>query len=225
MHTYKAGVARVDGMLEDYAYYALGLIELYKATGDLAHLEWAAELFEVILERFRDDADGGFFETPSDGERLLLRQKPQFDAPTPSGNGATALLAASLARYYGEPAWDRVAREVIATAQDRIAGAASGFGSMLQAIELVLAPHREIAIVGTPEARAPYERAFASRFLPSVTLAPSAGTTDALPLLEDRDPPSGADAAAFVCHDFVCELPTTSLDAFETQLTELTGTG
>ncbi len=232
MHTYKAGDARVDGLLEDYAYYALGLIELYKATGDLAHLEWSAELFEIILDRFRDTpsedgdpsgatgGDGGFFETPADGEQLVLRQKPLFDAPTPSGNGATALLAATLARYYGEPEWDRVAREVIATAQDRIAGAATGFGSMLQAIELILAPHREIAIVGPSEARAPYERAFASTFLPTVTLAPSEGAAP-LPLFEDRNPPAGATAAAFLCHDFVCELPTTDVPTFEAQLADL----
>jgi len=225
-HTYKNGDARVDGLIEDYAYYALGLIELYRATGDLPHLEWAAELFEVILERFRDASpddggDGAFFETPSDGEALLLRQKPLFDAPTPSGNGATALLAATLARYYGEPAWDRVAREVVSSAQDRIAGAASGFGSMLQAAELLLAPHREIAIVGPPEARAPYERAFAARFLPSVTLAPATGAGD-LPLLEDRDPPADSEVATFVCHDFVCELPTTSVATFEEQLEALT---
>ncbi|MDA0350643.1 MAG: thioredoxin domain-containing protein [Chloroflexi bacterium] len=230
LHTYKSGVARVDGLLEDYAYYALGLVELYRATGNLAHLEWARELFEATLARFRDtpsedgaaDGDGSFFETPEDGEALLLRQKPVFDAPTPSGNGATALLAATLARYFGEPQWDRVAREVVSSTADRIAQAATGFGSMLQAAELLIAPHREIAIVGPEDARAPYERAFAARFLPAVTLA-TAATAGGIALLEDREPPSGASAAAFVCHDFVCELPTTSVEAFEAQLAVLSG--
>ena len=224
-HTYKAGVARVDALLEDYAYYALGLVELYRATGDLAHLRWTRELFEVILDRFRDEENGGFFETPSDGEELLLRQKPLFDAPTPSGNGATALLAATLARYFGEPAWDRIARETIAGAQDRIAQAATGFGSMLQAAELLLAPHREVAIVGAPDARAPFERSFAERFLPAVTLATADGA-GGIPLLEDRDVPAGAPdgAAAFVCHDFVCELPATASGAFAAQLDELIAT-
>ena len=225
LHTYKDSQARVDGMLEDYAYYALGLVELYRATGELEHLEWARELFEAILDRFadtrpEDGGDGGFFETASDGEVLLLRQKPLFDAATPSGNGATALLAATLARYYGEAGWDRIAREVVASAQDRIGQAATGFGSMLQAAELLLSPNREIAIVGSPEERGPFERAFAARFLPTVTLAPADGA-DGIPLLEDRDPPSGAAAAAFVCHDFVCELPTTTIEAFDAQLEAL----
>ncbi|MBT5775566.1 MAG: thioredoxin domain-containing protein, partial [Dehalococcoidia bacterium] len=67
LHTYKDGVARIDGLLEDHAYYALGLVELYKTTGNLAHLDWARDLFEQIVMRFHDDAGGGFFETPEDG--------------------------------------------------------------------------------------------------------------------------------------------------------------
>src|SRR5690606_7727070 len=41
LHTYKAGRARVDGLLEDYAYLAVGLVEAYRSTGDVGHLEWA----------------------------------------------------------------------------------------------------------------------------------------------------------------------------------------
>ena len=215
LHTYKNGVARIDGLLEDHAYYALGLVELYKATGNLAHLDWARDLFEQILLRFHDDDGGGFFETPEDGEALVLRQKPLFDAPTPSGNGATALLAATLARYYGRPEWEAIAREVVALAQENLGRAALGLGSTLQTVELLLAPHREIAIVGPPGARAPFERELATRFLPTVAIAP-APRGGGLPLLEDRDVTEGA--AAFVCRNFLCELPATTVQDFVDQL-------
>ena len=62
---------------------------LCRAQGD----EATARLFEAALDRFHDDESGGFFESPADGEELILRQKPYFDSPTPSGNGAMALLA------------------------------------------------------------------------------------------------------------------------------------
>jgi len=215
LHTYKNGGARIDGLLEDHAYYALGLIELYKATGNLAHLDWARELFEQIVLRFHDEDGGGFFETPEDGETLVLRQKPMFDAPTPSGNGATALLAATLARYYGRPEWEAIAREVIALAQENLGRAALGLGSTLQTVELLLASPREIAIVGPPEARAPFERELAARFLPAIAIAP-APRGGGLPLLEDRDVAEGA--AAFVCRNFLCELPATTVEGFVDQL-------
>ena len=80
LHAYKAGRARVDGLLEDYAYYGLGLIELYRATGEVGQLRWAAQLLEAIEARFRDPEGGGLYESAADAERLILRQKPLFDA-------------------------------------------------------------------------------------------------------------------------------------------------
>ncbi|MCA9853071.1 MAG: thioredoxin domain-containing protein, partial [Dehalococcoidia bacterium] len=80
LHSWKDGQARIPGMLEDYAYYGLGLVELYRATGDRDHLEWARELLEVILSQFADETNGGFFDTAADGESLIVRPKSLFDA-------------------------------------------------------------------------------------------------------------------------------------------------
>ena len=216
LHTYKAGVAKVDGLLEDYAYYGLGLLELYKATGDLDQLRWAEELLEAIAERFHDDEGGAFFEAAADAEQLILRPKPFFDAATPSGNGAAALLAFWLGRYLGRPQWEALAREVVEQVAGQIPQAASGFGSVLQVVELQVAPRREIAIVGEPSARAPFERELAGRFLPATLLAPAAGE-DGLPVLEGRAVPAG-EAAVYVCEDFVCQLPATSVAELVAQL-------
>ena len=219
LHTYKEGVAKIDGMLEDYAYLGLGLVELYRATGNVAHLDWARELFEVMLARFHDDpaagGSGGFFEAAPDGEALLLQQKPFFDAATPSGNGAAALLALWIGRYLGDPRGEEVAREVIGLVQPQIAQAGAGFGTVLQAVELLLAPHREIAIVGDAAARAAFERELAARFLPTVVTA-SADASGGLPLLEGRDVEDGA--AAYVCVDMVCDLPARTVADFVQQL-------
>ncbi len=210
-HAYKGGVSKVDGLLEDYAYVGLGLVDLYRASGDRAHLDWAAELFEAARARFHDGAGAGFFEAPLDGEALLLRQKPYFDSPTPSGNGAMALLGFWLGRYFARDDWEAVAREVVDGVAAQLERGATGFGTVLQAVELLLAPRREIAIAGTPEERAPFEREVGSRYLPAVLIAP--GAPGALPVLEDRDV-----AGAYVCRDFVCDLPATTVEALREQL-------
>ena len=216
LHAYKAGRARVDGLLEDYAYYGLGLIELYRATGEVGHLRWAADLLEAIEARFHDPEGGGLYESAADAERLILRQKPLFDAATPSGNGAAALLAFWLGRYFGRPEWEALAREVAALAGEQLVEGASGFGSVLQAVELLLAPPREIAIVGAAAARAPFEREVARHFLPATLLAPAAGE-DGLPVLEGRAPADGA-AAAYVCENLVCNLPASTVEELAAQL-------
>ena len=59
--TYRDGVAKIDGYLEDYANVANGLLELHWATGDLRWLEEARRLAAVLVELFADPERGGFF--------------------------------------------------------------------------------------------------------------------------------------------------------------------
>jgi uncharacterized protein YyaL (SSP411 family) len=204
LHTYKGGRAKVGGLLEDHAYYGLGLVELFKLTGEMEHLRWSRELLESILARFRDHEHGGFFETPEDGEQLLLRQKQFFDAATPSGNGAVALLALWLGRYYGRADWEQVAAEVVGQVADHLLASVTGFGTIWQAIEFMPAPHRELVIVGEPEERLPLEREASRRYLPWLVVAPTADG-EGLPLFEDRAPMGRA--LAYLCENMACKLP------------------
>ncbi len=204
-HTWKGDAARVPGMLEDYAYVGLGLVELYKLTGDIALLEWARDLWDVIQTQFHDDAGGGYFETPGDGEQLLLRQKPFFDSATPSGNGSAALLGLWLGRYYSRSDWERPAEEVVAQVADHLLRAVTGFGTILQAIEFFASPSRELVIVGEPERRLALEDAAAAKFLPWVAIAPTPDA-DGLPMFEGREPASD-EPVAYVCENMMCLMP------------------
>jgi hypothetical protein len=215
LHTWKGGLARVDGMLDDYAYVGLGLVELYKLTGDLDHLEWARDLLDNILRRFRDTERGGFYETPNDGEALIVRQKPFFDAATPSGNGAAALFALWMGRYYGPAAWERIVDEVVANVADHVLQAVTGFGTILQAMEFALSPHREIAIVGGVAERRPLERVVAQRFLPWTVIAPSTDG-EGLLVFEGRGPTG--EALAYVCEDMTCKMPARTPEELAGQL-------
>jgi len=214
-HTWKAGVAKVEGLLEDYTYLGLGLVELYKLTGDIALLEWARELWETITTRFHDPA-GGFFETADDAEALLLRQKPFFDAATPSANGAAALLGLWLGRYYGRADWGKATVEVVAQVADHLLRAVSGFGTILQAIEFFSAPNRELVVTGEPRARLPFEEAIARQFLPWTAIAPTENA-EGLPMFEGREP-DGPGAVAYLCENMMCMMPARTADELLAQL-------
>lgn len=215
-HVYAEGQVRVPGLLEDYAYLGLGLLALYRATGELEWLAWARELWQTLVARFHDDAHGGFFETPHDGEPLLVRQKPIFDAATPSGNGAAAQLGWWMGRYFGDTNALRIAAEVIDLVGANLANSPTGFGAMLVAAELLHAPHEELAIVGKPEARRPFECVAAERFRPWLVLAPAEGSGP-LPLLHGRNAPHDR-AVAYRCVDFACDLPATDPEELARQL-------
>ena len=214
-HTWKDGISKVDGMLEDYAYLGLGLVDLYRATGEIAHLAWARDLFGTMLERFRDPADGLFFETPEGAEHLIVRQKAFFDSATPGGCSAAALLAFWLGRYFGREEWIGIATDIVASQRDMLTGAPTGFGTLWQVAELLLAPRQEVVIAGTSDRREPFEAAVSNRYIPWLVLAAGAPGTP-LPLFHGRD--GGAEAMAYVCEDMVCQLPVDNVPGLIEQL-------
>ncbi len=64
LRSWRDGVAKIDGYLEDYACVANGLLELYTATGELRRLEEARRLALLAVELFEDPLHGGFFVAP-----------------------------------------------------------------------------------------------------------------------------------------------------------------
>ncbi len=92
------GPATGDGILEDYAFLAVGLLDLYQATGDESRLRRALELIDITRRDFADPA-GGCCLTAVAAEAPLGRKTELFDSVTPSGNSAflqALLRAASL---------------------------------------------------------------------------------------------------------------------------------
>jgi len=93
------------GKLDDYAFYAYGLLELYRAIFDPDYLAQAVELADNLLNLFFDWEHGGFYPYASDGEQLLTRTKEAYDGAMPSGNSVAALILSRLARLTGEKRW------------------------------------------------------------------------------------------------------------------------
>ena len=102
------GEARFAARLDDYAFYALGLLELYRADFDPAHLLRTKALAGEILTRFADPS-GGFFLTAADGEKLILRPKETQDGALPCGNSAAAVLFQRLWRLTAQEKWREAA--------------------------------------------------------------------------------------------------------------------
>jgi uncharacterized protein len=221
LHTYKDAQAKIDGMLDDYALYALGALELYRTTFDRDALEFALELTRTALAHFRDP-NGGFFDTPDDGEALIVRPKSFFDSAMPSGNGAMAMLLTALGRLTGDYTWEETALEPIKAMSEVMSRQPTGFGSLLQALEAHHSPRREVAVIGDlqrAETRALLETLHA-KYLPHVSLTAAPSGSAYLPVLEGRTEVNGQ-PAAYVCENLACKLPVTTPDALEAALGEV----
>jgi uncharacterized protein YyaL (SSP411 family) len=202
--TWRDGVAKGTGYLEDYAHVAHGLYELHVATGDLRWLRESRRLALLAVELFADDEQGGFFLTPADGEALVARQKDLDDNPTPSGNSMLAFVLLRLARIWGDDELERRAVGVLRLVRDVIPRAPSAFGWSLCALDLYLSAPRELAIIGSPS------DAVARRAL--AELDPNAvvafGPDEEIPLLAGKGPVDGK-PAVYACERFACQAPVT----------------
>jgi uncharacterized protein YyaL (SSP411 family) len=76
--------------LDDYAFLVHGLLNLHDATGDKKWLEAAKQLTDAAVKWYGDGANGGFYFTAGDGEKLFARAKDGYDGVQPSGNAQMA---------------------------------------------------------------------------------------------------------------------------------------
>jgi hypothetical protein len=113
--SYIAGQLREDGVLDDYAFLADGLLALHEATGDARWLAAARRLADVMLARFEDRSGGGFFLTP-EGSKLLVRPKPFEDNGLPSGNGVALRVLRVLAAKLGSERYAEAAAGIASSA-------------------------------------------------------------------------------------------------------------
>jgi uncharacterized protein YyaL (SSP411 family) len=236
-HTWRGGVARINGYLEDYTHLIEGLLELYQVTFDQRWYRVARELTEVMIKHFsapdgstepssRAQAEGlaevgGFFDTSDDHEALITRPRELQDNAVPSGNAMAALVLLRLAGLAVEPHYAELAHRSLGPMQPLLAKYPLGFAQWLIALDYALSHPREIAIVGAPDAadtRALLD-VCTTGYRPHQIVA--LGTSDveasAVPLLQDRSQINGR-ATAYVCVDFTCRAPVTALEALQALL-------
>ena len=128
--SWKDGRASGNGVLEDYADLADGLLSLYEATFDERWFTTAVALAERILERFADPA-GGFFDTADDHERLVTRPKDVQDNAVPSGNAMAVTVLLRLAALTGEGRYRDAAERAMLTVTQFVDRYPTGFAQWL----------------------------------------------------------------------------------------------
>jgi uncharacterized protein YyaL (SSP411 family) len=224
LHAYGGGRARIEGLLEDYAYLGLGLLALYHASFEEEWLLWALELVESIGAHFVDE-QGAFFSTPDDGEPLIVRPKGLTDTAVPSDNAAAAELFVQAARLTGRRELEERALAAVAGLADLVRRHPTGFGATLVAMEFLLHPPREVAVIGdrADAATRSLLRIVQQQPLPYAVVAhadePGHPLVERLPFLQGRGLVDGK-PAAYVCEAGACRMPVTEPQELARELVE-----
>lgn len=147
---YRDGEAAHMGQLDDYAFYAFGLLELYQATFEVQYLERAAELIKLVCNFFAEDM-GGFYLYAEDAEQLLYRPKESYDGAMPSGNSMMGYVLQKLSALTGEQRWQEAAEKQFAYLAGEMQEMPSAHCFALYAMTEVWYPSLELVCVSAKE--------------------------------------------------------------------------
>jgi uncharacterized protein YyaL (SSP411 family) len=218
--------------LEDVAWVAAGLVELYQAQGAGHWLESALALVDARLPAYRDET-GALFDVPSDGEPLPHRPRGPLDGATPAAPSVMAAALRRLAVLTGRADLEAAARRAVEAESRLISRAPEAASALLGVAAELRVPATEVVVVGDPSW--PSTRAllsvarrtapFSAVIVPSPALPLPPGLVELVPLLAGREETPAGQATAYHCAGGACRLPVLDPDALGRSLTAVAAQG
>ncbi len=227
LRRFREGDAAYLGYLDDYAFFAWGLIELYEATFEVSYLKEAIALTNDMTNLFWDRQIGseGLYFTGQENEKLITRSKDLYDGALPSGNSVAASNFMRLARLTGNIDMEKKAEQITRTFAGHVEANPAAYTQFLNALNFMVGPTQEIVISGSPfhDSTKAMIRAVHSRFLPNnvlLLLSPGSESEKLAALSPFVQPMTPVDdkPTAYVCDNFSCKKPTTEVAILATML-------
>ena len=218
--TWRDGVPRYAGYLDDYANMLEGLMELLSAAWRDTDAAFAKALADTMIRQFYDAEDGGFFFTAHDHETLIHRPKPTVDESMPPGNGTAACALTALGNLFADTRYLDAADGTLKALRGAMEQHPAGHCTLLSAVEAGACAPVQIIVRGPADALdawldiaregyRPWRRVYGIPY--ECRQAP-----DYLPGRPDGDDRSRF--TAFVCRGLQCSPPIDSLDEFRSVL-------
>jgi len=226
MRYYRDGQVVEKAFLDDYAFTAMAMLDLYEATFDVKWLIEAKSLSNRMIELFADTEKGGFFLAGKDGDKLIARTKPGSDGAIPSGNSVAALVLLKLGRLSMDQHFTELAGGVLETFSQQLEQSPAYSSAMLRALDFRLGPAQEIIIAGdadTPDVKQML-KLIHNTFLPNAVVLlhepdkEDSVLYDAVPFIKNQTAIDGK-ATAYVCENYACKKPVNNIGEFESLIT------
>ena len=211
LRTCKDGVAKYEAYLDDYAFYAAAMLDLFEATGKPDYLQSARQLCDTLLADFLDPSTGGFFFTASGHEQLIDRPKIAFDSSIPAGNAVATESLLRLGRLLGDESYSNPARQTLALFGTLLEQQPLGLAYLLGVLDDELRGPTDVVIVGPPDHPDTTNLLAVTRevYAPeqSVFVVDPNGTDAFVPAPVRGKTAAGDRPRAYVCRNFSCSAP------------------
>ena len=205
-HRWRDGERDNVQLLEGYAFLLSGVIELYEATVEAEHLDFAIALAEAMLARFYDTENGGFWQSAADAKDLILRVKEDYDGAEPSGNSVAIFALLNLGKITARRPFTQAAEQSLRLFARRLQQVPQAVPYMLQALDFSLDEPCRAVVAGDPdcpETRA-LLRAVHAVYQPNKVVLGNAGSVEPFAqTLPIREGP-----VVYLCSGTACQPPT-----------------
>ena len=149
-HRWRDGERDSVQLLDAYSDLMAGVIDLYEATLEPKHLEFALALAETMLAKFYDAKDGGFFQSGADTKDLILRVKEDYDGAEPSGNSVATLALLKLAAITDNKEFKMASEKTLRLLAQRLQKLPQAVPYALLALDYYLEEPKRAVVVGDP---------------------------------------------------------------------------
>jgi uncharacterized protein YyaL (SSP411 family) len=229
LRSYREGASDVNGFASDYACLVQGLLGLYEADFDIRRLEWTMKLQQREDELFGDAKQGGYFSTTSSDANVLLRMKEADDTAEPSPNSVTALNLLRISYLFDQADARERAEKTMKAFAKQVESAPTSAPQTLVALSWLLSKPKQVVIAGKADDAATEAmlREVHRHFVPHEVLILADGGrrqqffSDRVEFMKSVTETDGQ-PTAYVCQNFVCQLPTTDLKTLANLLTPRT---
>jgi uncharacterized protein len=232
LRSYREGAGDVNGFASDYAFFIQALLDLYEASFDVSRIELAVKLQQRQDDLFRDKKGSGYFSTSGADAEVLLRMKEADDAAEPSPNSIGALNLLRIGYMLDQEGARQRGKETLTAFAKQLETAPSSMPQMLIALSWMRSKPKQVVIAGKADDAATQAmlREVHRHFVPHkvliladggvgqqffsnrVEFMKSVGKIDSKP-------------TAYICENFVCQLPTSEVKTLAELLTRRKSVG
>ena len=217
---FKDGKSKLNAYLDDYAYLANAVVDMFEITGKQNYLNFAIKLSNHLIEHFWDDKNSNFFFTADDHEKLIIRPKSNYDLSMPSGNSVAANTLLRLYHITQEEKFHKISQKILESQATLAAENPFAFGYMLNVLYLEIEKPTEITILNTQNSQ--IISTLNKKFLPEAIMV-IISDNDELDALSKFSFFAGKEypidqTNVFVCKNFSCSLPLVDISNIEENL-------
>ncbi|OUR99819.1 hypothetical protein A9Q84_01980 [Halobacteriovorax marinus] len=207
---------QTKAFLEDYAYLIKSYITLFETTSNQLWLDRSIQLVKILNSKFMDQERGGYYISSIDHELILAKDLPTHDGAYPNGNSIMAMNLVKLYDLTLNKEYFENYNKLIERYSVFLEGGPSSLSEMVRAMEAKNLNRKQVVIITSKTPGILVETLRQNNF-PQISYVIAKENSSSSPLLKDKRLKKNRETA-YVCKNFICNLPTGSVQTLLKQI-------